>query len=368
MRRRVLIVVGTRPEAVKLAPVIRALRECSAEFETIVCLSGQHRELLAPLVEYFDLRPDVDLSDAEPHRSLSELAGRCLQRLDDELARRSPDWVVVQGDTTTAAAAAMAAFYRQVRVVHVEAGLRTGNLAGPFPEEFNRRVVALAAALHCAPTERAAANLRAEGIADERIVVTGNTAIDALLWTVAKQSSECGMRNAESDARTVLITAHRRENIGPGLANICEAVRRLATAYPDHRFLWPVHPNPLVESPIRAALEDLANVELVPPCDYPQFVAWMSRTVLILTDSGGVQEEAPSLRKPVLVLRSETERPEGVEAGCAELVGTDVERIVDRAAHYLDAVRRGELRPQVANPYGDGHAAERIVAALRRMA
>lgn len=366
MRRRVFIVVGTRPEAVKLGPVVRACRARPADFETIVCLSGQHRELLSPLVDYFELRPDVDLRDAEPASSLGESAARVLRRVDEQLARFAPDWMVVQGDTTTAAAAAQAAFYRQVRVAHVEAGLRTGDLGSPFPEEFNRRIVTLAASLHFAPTEPAAANLRAEGVAAERIAVTGNTAVDALLWTVERQRVEAERKIAASPRPTVLVTAHRRENFGPGLANICEAVRRLTARFPDHRFIWPVHPNPSVDGPVRNALGNVSGVELLPPLDYPEFVRHLAEASLILTDSGGVQEEAPSLGIPVLVLRNETERPEGVAAGCAELVGTNVAAIVDRATEILSATddsKRLTVTP-IPNPYGDGRASERIVEAI----
>lgn len=366
MRRRAFIVIGTRPEAVKLAPVVRACRARAQEIETIVCLSGQHRELLAPLVELFELRPDVELRDAAPAGSLSESTARVLQNIDAQLARFAPDWVVVQGDTTTAAAAAQAAFYRRIRVAHVEAGLRTGDLASPFPEEFNRRVVTLAATLHCAPTAQAAANLRAEGVVAERIIVTGNTAVDALLWTVDRQRSETHSHDSASQRPTVLVTAHRRENFGPGLANICEAVRRLAMRFPEHRFIWPVHPNPSVDVPVRAALANVPGIELLPPLEYLEFVRRMSEATLLLTDSGGVQEEAPSLGIPVLVLRRETERPEGVAAGCAELVGTDIAAIVDRATAHLSqtANLRRTPRPAIANPYGDGRAAERIVDAM----
>ena len=365
-RRRIFIVLGTRPEAIKLAPVVRACRARPDDFETIVCLTGQHRELVRPLVDYFDLRPDVDLDLMSPGQSLAELTSRCLTKLDAALAEHRPDVVVVQGDTTTAMTAAMAAFFRRVPVVHVEAGLRTGDMNSPFPEEFNRRVVTLAAALHCAPTERAAANLRAEGVADDRILVTGNTAIDALLWTRDRLKSQISNLRSETNRPLVLITAHRRESFGPGFDGICTAVAILAGRYPNHRFVWPLHPNPQASEPVRRALGDLANVELIAPLEYPDFVRTMDAATLILTDSGGVQEEAPSLGKPVLVLREETERPEGIAAGCAELVGTNAAKIIERASDYLDAAKRGETRPAIVNPYGDGRAAERIVDALYR--
>ncbi|MBL9090746.1 MAG: UDP-N-acetylglucosamine 2-epimerase (non-hydrolyzing) [Planctomycetaceae bacterium] len=362
-RQRLFFAIGTRPEAVKLAPVVRAARELPDEFETIVCLSGQHRELIAPLVEWFDLRPACDLKVMSPNQSLTELASRCLRKFDDALAQYEPDFVVVQGDTTTAASAAEAAFYRRMSVIHVEAGLRTDRLDSPFPEEFNRRKVALVAALHCAPTERAAAALKAEGIKPETIRVTGNTVIDALLWTAEKQR-----RDAERPkSPCVLITAHRRESFGAGIDKVCTAVRRLAEKHPQFQFLWPLHVNPQVRQPVERLLGDVANVRLSPPLDYPQFVQAMDSATLILTDSGGVQEEAPSLGKPVLVLRETTERPEGIEAGCAELVGTDVERIVARASHYLNG--ENSSKPHIAaNPYGDGQASQRIIEWIREAA
>lgn len=376
-RRRLFISIGTRPEAVKLAPLVRVCRARPDVFETFVCLSGQHRDLVAPLVEYFDLKPACNLRVMSPNQNLAELMSRCIRKVDDALGQYQPDFVIVQGDTTTAAATAQAALFRKRAIVHVEAGLRTGNIDSPFPEEFNRRVVTLAARLHCAPTEQAAANLKREGVPDERIRVTGNTGIDALLWTAGRERvREWNAKPVDGDysayARAsspynvtpskpiVLITAHRRESFGDGLTAICDAVRTLATRYPDHHFMWPVHPNPKVEKPVRAALKNLPNVAIGPALDYPQFVAAMDLSTLLLTDSGGVQEEAPSLGKPVLVLRADTERPEGIEVGCAELVGTDADRIVERAAHHLEAAKNGAAGAPKKNPYGDGLAAERI--------
>ncbi len=367
-RTRLFVVIGTRPEAVKLAPVVRAARLRSDEFETIVCLSGQHRELVAPLVDYFDLRPDVDLQVMAPNQNLAELTARCLRKTDDALAQYEPDVVVVQGDTTTAAAAALAGFYRGLDVCHVEAGLRTGDFRSPFPEEFNRRTIASAATLHGAPTARAADNLRREGIADARIVITGNTGVDALLWTVERERASCDdPRSATNTSPSVLVTAHRRESFGRGLAGVCEAVRTLAGRFPNHTFVWPVHLNPQVFQPVRAALGDVSNVRLVPPLDYPAFVRAMDRAALILTDSGGVQEEAPSLGKPVLVLRNDTERLEGIEAGCAELVGTAAAKIVERAAFHLDEALSGAARSTPRNPYGDGGAAPRVLEAIHTL-
>jgi UDP-N-acetylglucosamine 2-epimerase (non-hydrolysing) len=377
-RRRLFISIGTRPEAVKLAPLVRVCRARPDVFEAFVCLSGQHRDLVAPLVEYFDLKPACDLRVMSPNQNLAELTSRCIRKVDDALGQYQPDFVIVQGDTTTAAATAQAALFRKRAIVHVEAGLRTGNIQSPFPEEFNRRMISLAATFHCAPTEHAAANLKREGVPDERIRVTGNTGIDALLWTAGRERARpwseadpvdgdysayaraSSPYNVSPAKPTVLITAHRRESFGDGIAAICDAVRTLAQRYPDHAFVWPVHPNPKIEKPVRAALKNLPNISLVPAMEYPQFVSWMDISTLILTDSGGVQEEAPSLRKPVLVMRADTERPEGIAAGCAELVGVDAERIVERAAHHLEAAKKNAARGPIANPYGDGKAAERI--------
>jgi UDP-N-acetylglucosamine 2-epimerase (non-hydrolysing) len=317
--------------------------------------------LVARLVDYFDLQPAVDLALMQPGQTPAELMARCLERTSEALVRHEPDAVVVQGDTTTAAAAATAAFLRRTPVVHVEAGLRTGNLAAPFPEEFNRRVVTLATKVHCAPTAAAAENLRREGIDPAAISVTGNTVIDALLWTAGRERGNRPAGRPTTAGPIVLVTAHRRESFGEPLTDICRAVRRLAQAYPKHRFLWPVHPNPNVEGPVRQAMGEQANVELTPPLEYPEFVGLLDRSMLVLTDSGGIQEEAPSLGKPVLVLRDTTERPEGIAAGSAELVGTDVERIVAAATRHLERGASDSPGPH-ANPYGDGQAAGRVLS------
>lgn len=339
--------------------MVRVCRARPNDFEVFVCLSGQHKELVAPLVEYFDLRPSCDLQVMSPNQNLAELTSRCVRKVDDVLGQYSPDFVIVQGDTTTAAATAQAAFFRKKPIVHVEAGLRTGSLQSPFPEEFNRRLISLAASFHCAPTEHAAGNLKAEGINGSRIRVTGNTGIDALVWTADRERERIKSQTVLMNP-LVLITAHRRESVGAGIAAICHAVRALAEKFPNHRFVWPLHPNPRVEEPVRAALGKSSNVMLGPALDYPEFVRTMDRATLILTDSGGVQEEAPSLGKPVLVLRNDTERPEGIAAGCAELVGIDPERIVERATFYLEGALRGDTRMAMSNPYGDGRASERI--------
>jgi len=354
--RRILVVVGTRPEAVKLAPVIRRLRREPAHFETVVCTTAQHREMLDQVLNLFEIVPDVDLDLMRPDQAPNELASRAFGALDRVLTERPADWLLVQGDTTTAMCAAVAAFHRRVRVGHVEAGLRTGDLQQPFPEEMNRRVVDLVAEAHFVPTARAAAALRAEGVPEDRIHRTGNTVVDALIQ-IAEREGEV----VEEDL--VLVTAHRRESFGAPLAAIVCAVARLARRFPRFRFVHVVHPNPNVRLAM-AGYGGLSNVELVEPLDYRSLVSLMRRSRLILTDSGGIQEEAPTFGKPVLVLRAKTERPEGIEAGLARLVGTDEERIVEESERIL--CRRSDLVRSVldSNPYGDGRASERIAAAL----
>jgi len=363
-RLRPLVIFGTRPEAIKMAPVVAACRG-HGEVEPIVCLTGQHRELLAQVIEYFGIEPDVRLDLMTADQPLARLTARCVEGIDATIAAHRPDCVVAQGDTTTVMAAALSAFYRRTPFVHVEAGLRTGNLQAPWPEELNRRIADLTAALCCAPTRRAAENLAAEGVAPERIDVTGNTVIDALLETVGRERADPGRWERKhaglGGAPLVLVTAHRRESFGPGLERISRAVRTLAERFPDHRLVYPVHLNPNVQEPVRRALAGAENVHLVDPPAYPEFVWLMDRSVLILTDSGGVQEEAPSLGKPVVVMRDRTDRPELVEAGAALLVGTSVETIVETTAALLtDPARYAACRIE-RSPYGDGHAAERIV-------
>lgn len=358
------IVLGTRPEAIKLAPI---LQECAGRNDVapLVVSTGQHREMLAQVVDYFGLRVDIDLGLMQPGQTLSILTARCLEALDAVLVRDQPDCVVAQGDTTTVLAAALAAFYHKIPFVHVEAGLRTGNLQAPWPEEFNRRVAGISAALHCAPTERAVQQLLAEGVSPGSVHLTGNTVVDALLWAVQQERGRCELRDGKysflGESVVVLLTGHRRENFGEGFEQICLAIRELATTRPDVQFVYPVHLNPKVQEPVRRILNDLANVHLQPPATYAEFVWLMDRSHLILTDSGGVQEEALSLRKPVLVMRETTERPEGVEAGAVELVGTSPRRIVDRTLMLLNDPVEYAGRQLVTNPYGDGRAARRIV-------
>lgn len=359
-RRRALVVIGTRPEAIKQAPVIWALRSKS-EFETTVISTGQHREMLASMWEMLEIAPDVELDLMRPNQSLSGLTARCLEAIDERLVAEQPDVVFVQGDTTTAMAAALAAFFRRIPVAHVEAGLRSGSLDEPFPEEANR-IIADGVARWCfAPTEKAADLLRAAAVSEDRIFVTGNTVVDCL-HRVRPRLDRIDLegRVGVGGRPMVLITCHRRESFGAGVESVCAAVRELAHAFADHDFVYPVHLNPNVREPVARALGGLPNVRLIEPAPYDTFLALQARARLILTDSGGVQEEAPSFGVPMLVLRNRTERPEGVAAGCAKLVGTDTPVIVEEAARLLrdDLARAAMARAQ--NPYGDGHAAERI--------
>jgi UDP-N-acetylglucosamine 2-epimerase (non-hydrolysing) len=371
-RLRTLLVFGTRPEAIKMVPVVRECRARPNEIEPIVCVTGQHREMLAQVTDYFGIAHDIDLDLMQPNQTLAGLTARCIERIDEVLAERQPDCVVAQGDTTTVMCASLAAFYRRLPFVHVEAGLRTGDIWSPFPEEMNRRVATLATALHCAPTERSRQNLLREGVADSTIHVTGNTVIDALLWSVEQERGRsAGWADKHAmlgDRRVVLITGHRRENFGGGFENICRAIAELAAKFPDIAFVYPVHLNPNVQEPVRRILSCLDNVHLLPPAPYPEFVWLMDRSTLILTDSGGVQEEAPSLKKPILVMRDTTERPEALDAGAVELVGTDTSRIVAAVSRLLTDPAEYARRQISQNPYGDGHAAERIVELIVKRA
>lgn len=363
---RVLITFGTRPEAIKLAPLIHHCRR-HAEIEPVVCLTGQHREMLDQVIEYFGIEADVDLALMRPGQSLAELTARCLTGLDQTLARFRPDCVVAQGDTTTVAAAALTAFYRKIPFVHVEAGLRTGDLHAPWPEEMNRRLATLTADIHCAPTEQAREHLLAESVPSDSIHVTGNTVIDALLWTARRERSRGHHWRSKyaslGERPLVLVTAHRRESFGHGLDEVCRAVLTLSAEYPDVEFVFPVHPNPQARDSVNRILGKHGdhNIHLLDPLPYPEFVWLMDRSTLIISDSGGVQEEAPSLGKPVLVTRDVTERTEALEAGAVDLVGTDAWRIVDRASLLLSDADAYASRQVASNPYGDGHAAERIV-------
>lgn len=365
--QRVLFVFGTRPEAIKLAPVIRRLREWTDRFETRVAVTAQHRALLDQVLDIFAIQPDHDLNLMQPGQTLAGLTARTIAALEPVLARERPDWVAVHGDTSTALCGALAAFYAGVRVAHVEAGLRTGDLQSPFPEEMNRVVVGRLSTLHFAPTALAARNLHTEGIAETTIEVTGNTGIDAVLEVRNSLASGAlvvtGLPALDASKRLIVVTGHRRESFGDGFERICQALARLADR-PDVEVVYAVHPNPNVTGPVHRILGSRPNVHLIEPLDYVSFVELMRRSHILLTDSGGIQEEAPSLGKPVLVMRERTERPEAVEAGTARLVGTDPDRIVRECTLLLDSATDYENRARLHNPYGDGHASERIRARL----
>jgi len=369
-KRRILVVFGTRPEAIKLAPVILALRNADG-CEMRVCTTSQHRQLLDEVLDFFGIVPDIDLDLMRPGQDLTDVTCGVLTGVRKVLRERRPGWVVVQGDTTTAFATALAAFYEGVPVAHVEAGLRTGDVRAPWPEELNRRVTSLVAALHFAPTKEARDNLLREGVAEGAVHVTGNTVIDALPGTVENLRSAHGLAARLEERfsfldrrrRLVLVTGHRRESFGEGLQRVCSALGRLAERG-DVELVYPVHPNPNVQEPVRRILGERQGVHLIEPLDYVSFVYLMDRSHLIITDSGGVQEEAPSLGKPVLVTREATERPEAVAAGTVRLVGTDEERIVAEAARLLDSPEAYSRMARAHNPYGDGKAAERIAKEL----
>lgn len=362
---RVLSVVGTRPEAIKMAPVIQALADDPA-FSSRVLATAQHRHLLDQVLAIFGIQPDLDLDIMRPNQDLSALTARLLPALDQALAQEAPDLVLIQGDTTTVMTAALACFYRRIPFGHVEAGLRTGDLDNPFPEEMNRRVAGCLARWHFVPTESARHNLLREGIDPAAIYVTGNTVIDALL-SVTDRRPEIGIP-LEPTKRLILVTAHRRENFGAPFREICQALLHLAETNPDIHILYPVHPNPNIQGPATEILGDHPAITLCPPLDYLPFVGAMQRAYLILSDSGGVQEEAPALAKPVLVLRNETERPEAVEAGVVKLVGPDYTRIVHEAQRLLDDPTAYRAMARGVSPYGDGQAASRIIAALKTWA
>ncbi|AOK31953.1 MULTISPECIES: non-hydrolyzing UDP-N-acetylglucosamine 2-epimerase [Burkholderia] len=369
MSRKILSVFGTRPEAIKMAPVVNAIA-AMPELESVVCVSGQHRSMLSQVLDLFDIAPRHDLALMTDNQTLNGLAARLIAAFDDVLAREQPDHVLVHGDTTTACAAALAAFHRRIPVGHVEAGLRTGDLARPWPEEMNRRVVDVVSDLMFAPTQRSKMNLQAEALRG-RVIVTGNTVIDALHQTTARLDADAALR-AELDASLpllddtqpiLLVTGHRRESFGAGFASICRALDTLARSQAV-QIVYPVHLNPNVRGPVHALVGATPNVHLIEPLDYLRFVRLMQRASIVLTDSGGVQEEAPALGKPVLVMRDVTERPEAVAAGAVELVGTQHQTIVDAVRERLAALRAGGAPRAPISPYGDGHAAQRIAAAI----
>jgi len=367
---KILTVFGTRPEAIKMAPVVKEMEKYPDEIQSVVCATAQHRGMLDQVLSIFDIRPDYDLNVMLPGQTLSQLTANILTRLDRVMAQERPDWVLVQGDTTTVMVASLVAYYHRVRVGHVEAGLRTNDKWQPYPEEINRRLTDVLADLYFAPTERNRDNLLREGVSPGAIVVTGNTVIDALLMTVRRlrQEKDHSQRWASSGRRLILVTAHRRENFGQPLIHICRALSEIAALYPSEvQLVYPVHPNPNVLGPVHEMLGNIPNVTLTEPLGYYDFVRLMSEAHLILTDSGGLQEEAPSLGVPVLVLREVTERPEGVAAGVVKVVGTDKQTIVREVVTLLENDLIYQQMAQGANPYGDGRASQRIVEAIRAM-
>jgi len=367
---KVLSIFGTRPEAIKMAPVVKVL-EAESDITSVVCVTGQHRAMLDQVLGFFGVRPDYDLDIMVPNQTLNGLTARMLAALEELLAAVKPDRILVHGDTTTAMAASLAAFHRRIPVGHVEAGLRTYDLSQPWPEEFNRRIIDVASDLLFAPTANARDNLEAERL-EGCIIITGNTVIDALRLTIDRlngdsvllERTEAQFSQLRHDRKLLLVTGHRRENFGAGFANICSALAKLSLR-DDVEIVYPIHLNPNVRGPVRDALANRPNIHLIEPQDYLSFVYLMQRAHLILTDSGGVQEEAPSLGKPVLVMRDVTERPEALAAGTVVLVGTDPERIVGAAAGLLDAKPVPPIFSPHRNPYGDGRAATRIVTALK---
>ncbi len=374
--KKIIIVLGTRPEAIKLAPLVLALKAMPDKVDCKLCVTGQHRQMLDSVLELFGLVPDMDLELMRPNQSLGKLTAGAIEKLDAYFLAEKPDAVVVQGDTTTVFAASLTAFYHKIPIAHVEAGLRTGNMLSPWPEEANRVLTTRLAHWHFCPTELNRDNLLKEGVPAEQIYITGNTVIDTLFWSLEKLKEEKitipGLPGESldfiGDRRLVLITGHRRENFGKGFEDICNAIVELGKRFPDNVFIYPVHLNPNVREPVERIIanEKLENVFLIEPQSYLPFVALMSRSYLILTDSGGVQEEAPSLGKPVLVMRDTTERPEAVTAGTVKLIGAEYDNIVNEASLLLSDENAYRKMSQAMNPYGDGHAVGRIVEELLR--
>lgn len=364
---KVLSVVGTRPEAIKMAPVLHELGRCGPDITSIICATGQHRQMLDQMLHLFAIRPDYNLNTMKEGQSLTSLASEVLKGLDEVLAREQPDLLLVQGDTTTTAMAALAGFYHQVPVAHIEAGLRTGNRSYPFPEEINRRVTTVLATYHFAPTQSAVNALLREGVHPEYVFLTGNPVIDAMEW-ILETTPVPEFPYLEPNHRVILVTAHRRENFGRPLERICWALREIADKHPDVMVVYAVHLNPNVWEPVHRLLNGHPRIRLIPPQEYATFIHLMKRAYLVLTDSGGIQEEAPALGKPVLVLRNETERVEAVEAGAARLVGTDPVQIVRWTGRLLEDPPLYQRMARAVSLFGDGHAAKRIVGVIRQLA
>ena len=374
--KKILLVFGTRPEAIKMAPLVKALQKDTEHFETRVCVTAQHRQMLDQVLEVFGITPEYDLNIMAPNQDLYDITAKVLLGRREVLKDFRPDTVLVHGDTTTSMAASLAAFYMQIPVGHVEAGLRTYNMLSPWPEEMNRQVTDRICTYYFAPTEQSRANLLQENIDAKKIFITGNTVIDALLMAVDIISTTAGVKEKMAkelqekgytvgDREYILVTGHRRENFGDGFLHICKAIKELAALHPEMDIVYPVHLNPNVQKPVYELLSGLSNVYLISPLDYLPFIYAMQHSTLLLTDSGGVQEEAPSLGKPVLVMRDTTERPEAVEAGTVKLVGTNAEAIVSNVTALLLDKEMYKRMSETHNPYGDGQACERIIAALR---
>ncbi len=383
--KKIMLVFGTRPEAIKMAPLVKEFQKHIDDFETVVCVTGQHREMLDQVLTIFDIKPDYDLNIMKQGQDLYDVTSRVLLGLRDVLKEAQPDVVLVHGDTTTSTAAALAAFYQQIPVGHVEAGLRTHNIYSPWPEEMNRQITGRIATYHFAPTALSRENLLKENVADSNITVTGNTVIDALYMVVDKIKKDTSLdstlcmelKNAGYDVtrlgngrKMVLITGHRRENFGDGFIHMCQAIKTLTNKYLDVDFVYPMHLNPNVRKPIHTVfgedLSNLGNMFFIEPLEYLSFVYLMEKSTIVLTDSGGIQEEAPGLGKPVLVMRDTTERPEALTAGTVKLVGTDFDKIVGEVSELLDNVEYYDRMSKAVNPYGDGRACERIVNVLKK--
>ena len=379
--KRILLVFGTRPEAIKMCPLVKEFQKYPDDFETLVCVTGQHREMLDQVLRIFDVVPDYDLNIMKQGQDLYDITARVLTGMRNVLAEARPDVVLVHGDTTTSMAAALAAFYCQIPVGHVEAGLRTHNIYSPWPEEMNRQITGRIATYDFSPTPLSRQNLLDEGVSPDKIIVTGNTVIDALHMVVTRIKEDSALQtqlaeqllaagyDVNRSKRLVLITGHRRENFGEGFLNICRAIRDLAKRYPDVDFIYPMHLNPNVRKPIHEIfgerLEDLGNLFFIEPLEYLDFVFLMERSTLVLTDSGGIQEEAPGLGKPVLVMRDTTERPEALDAGTVKLVGTDYDKIFSEVSRLLDDPVAYDAMSHAVNPYGDGLSCARIVDKLK---
>lgn len=386
--KTILLVFGTRPEAIKMAPLVKKLQSLPEQFKTVVAVTGQHRQMLDQVLRIFDIVPDYDLNIMQANQDLYDVTSRVLVGMRDVLKEVQPDVVLVHGDTTTSTAAALAAFYQQIPVGHVEAGLRTGNIYSPWPEEMNRLMTGRIATYHFAPTPLAKANLMRENVAEERILVTGNTVIDALYMVVDKIKNDAALQGQlravlkdagydttrlDGSRRLVLITGHRRENFGDGFISMCTAIRDLAAKYPEVDFVYPMHLNPNVRRPIHEVFGDIHNTSnikhpnmfFIEPLEYLSFVYLMEQSTIVLTDSGGIQEEAPGLGKPVLVMRDTTERPEALESGTVHLVGTDYNKIMSEVSNLLEDAAAYEKMSHAVNPYGDGHACERIADFLK---